>query len=479
MDIWSLGIVFYVLVCGRVPFDDQSMPALHAKIKKGHVVYPNWLSKDCKHLLSRMLVTNSAERATMAELLRHPWINKGYEEPVDIHFPIREPLTLPLDPEIIRRMKGFDFGTEEHIQSEIENSITTIQPKKETHHFLDHNSKMLTDLKKKAFFGRSKSPPPTNHPMVSIYYLVMEKMQRETELSNKIYPRSPIVNQEELTPTNTSNEKQLRPIPPKRPQSFSPGATTSGQALNSKDSNRTIKFDDDANMKPDDTPGLSSKSSKMLRRLSSAVKVRPPVFHRFSHGPESDTEGKPPSSDKFSRRFSKLINRRFTMQDSKLKRNSMSELDMLVSTNDSHNQTDAPSIPNDQAEEIVSPRSVNITHLDLPTSPNDHNNAGYNQVNSHDNDGEFKDEMAEVSVKSMSLRGLFSVSTTSTKKLSAIKADLQRVLNELNIVYREKEGYLQCYYSNSDNLNGSPSYLDAYDDSAILEKETRKFFYYH
>ena len=44
VDVWSFGIVLYVLVCGKVPFDDQSMPQLHAKIKKGSVEYPPWLS---------------------------------------------------------------------------------------------------------------------------------------------------------------------------------------------------------------------------------------------------------------------------------------------------------------------------------------------------------------------------------------------------------------------------------------------------
>ncbi|UTT96995.1 hypothetical protein NDA17_003603 [Ustilago hordei] len=120
VDVWSFGIVLYVLVCGKVPFDDQSMPALHAKIKRGQVEYPAWLSGECRHILSRMLVTNPANRATLSEVLAHPWMVKGYDGPPDAHLPDRTPLRPNnLDPEVIKGMTGFEFGTPESITNKL------------------------------------------------------------------------------------------------------------------------------------------------------------------------------------------------------------------------------------------------------------------------------------------------------------------------------------------------------------------------
>ncbi|KAH7886474.1 hypothetical protein F5I97DRAFT_1936203 [Phlebopus sp. FC_14] len=120
VDVWSFGVVLYVLVCGKVPFDDQSMPALHAKIKRGLVEYPVWLSAECKHLLSRMLVTNPAARAPLTEVLEHPWMNRGFSAPPESHLVHREPLRPnELDRLVIRGMKGFEFGTEDEIECKL------------------------------------------------------------------------------------------------------------------------------------------------------------------------------------------------------------------------------------------------------------------------------------------------------------------------------------------------------------------------
>ncbi|KAK0547336.1 Serine/threonine-protein kinase [Tilletia horrida] len=126
VDVWSFGIVLYVLVNGKVPFDDQSMPALHAKIKRGQVEYPAWLTPECKHILSRMLNTNPAQRATLPEVLSHPWMVKGYDGAPDPHIQARQPLRPDmLDPEVIKGMTGFEFGTAEDIQTRMLEILTS------------------------------------------------------------------------------------------------------------------------------------------------------------------------------------------------------------------------------------------------------------------------------------------------------------------------------------------------------------------
>ncbi|KAF7329141.1 Non-specific serine/threonine protein kinase [Mycena kentingensis (nom. inval.)] len=113
VDIWSFGVVLYTLVCGKVPFEDESMPALHAKIKRGYVEYPVWLSPECKHLLSRMLVVNPARRALLSEIIAHPWMVRGFKSPASSHLPSRLPLRVSdIDPSVVSRMAGFEFGAD-------------------------------------------------------------------------------------------------------------------------------------------------------------------------------------------------------------------------------------------------------------------------------------------------------------------------------------------------------------------------------
>ncbi|KAG6875377.1 hypothetical protein C0992_004070 [Termitomyces sp. T32_za158] len=126
VDVWSFGVVLYVLVCGKVPFDDQSMPALHAKIKRGFVEYPVWLSAECKHLLSRMLVTTPTQRATLTEVLSHAWMVRGHTGPPDAHLIRREPLRADdIDRAVVRGMQGFEFGDDDDIERKLRDVLAS------------------------------------------------------------------------------------------------------------------------------------------------------------------------------------------------------------------------------------------------------------------------------------------------------------------------------------------------------------------
>ncbi|KAL0973018.1 hypothetical protein UPYG_G00197810 [Umbra pygmaea] len=82
LDIWSMGVVLYVLVCGALPFDGPSLPVLRQRVLEGRFRIPYFMTEDCEHLIRRMLVLDPSKRLSVAQIKEHKWMSLDVPRPV-------------------------------------------------------------------------------------------------------------------------------------------------------------------------------------------------------------------------------------------------------------------------------------------------------------------------------------------------------------------------------------------------------------
>ncbi|KAE9461945.1 hypothetical protein C3L33_06143, partial [Rhododendron williamsianum] len=117
VDIWSCGVILFVLMAGYLPFHDQNIMAMYKKIYKGEFRCPRWFSPELTRLLTRLLDTNPETRITIPDIMNNKWFKKGFKH---IKFYIE-------DDKLCSIPDGdYDVGSEsDQSQSESESEVET------------------------------------------------------------------------------------------------------------------------------------------------------------------------------------------------------------------------------------------------------------------------------------------------------------------------------------------------------------------
>ncbi|KAJ3324965.1 serine/threonine-protein kinase KIN2 [Boothiomyces sp. JEL0866] len=421
VDIWSLGVILYVLTCGKVPFDDSNLPELHSKIKAGIFDLPNHLSSELKHLISRMLVVNPAERATLGEIIHHPWLSNIQ---VSNFMPFREPLAPPFNMDAIERMKGFDLGSNDAILQRLKAASTKQFP-----------DQIPMD------------------PAVSIYYLVQEKLRKQLKPSVE---KRPSVHSVEMAPPSS-------PVTPARRQTLTSAKTLEtpsedpanlrrSKSLALEQKKNTSKFFKRVSSKlsssNDSKPKISSEESgepqKTLKSRLSAMTMRSkksredtkeasPLSEEILANSESEKKN---SLKKKVLDFFAKLGKRPKGQDEKLPEQSPRS----HSERDISYESSKISMSGEKSKSRISIRSTIIQPIQSfvesrrpsqssPVTINDNFDYDNLEPRRRNVTGQIDDKIEKVSVK-----GIFSASTTSTKPPHKIR---ELLLNTLMIMQRE------------------------------------------
>ncbi|XP_072326982.1 serine/threonine-protein kinase 33-like [Scyliorhinus torazame] len=147
-DLWSIGIIMYILLCGQAPFTATSSEKLYEEIKKGDLDFSHSslksISESARGVLKSLLIVDPAHRMTASELLNHRWITGDTSQK-------KQPTN------VLEMMKQWKLGINSDNEEDVvkENGVS------------EDNNLAHSETDPKTDFNSNKVPPPTAKPTAS------------------------------------------------------------------------------------------------------------------------------------------------------------------------------------------------------------------------------------------------------------------------------------------------------------------------
>jgi len=117
VDIWSLGVILYMLVCGAAPFQEANDSETLTMIMDCNYIVPSHISQPCQHLISSMLCRDPSKRATLDQISSNVWLSADPSVPLWDMLPLvtREHLSEEDHAHIIQKMVAGSIASRDHI----------------------------------------------------------------------------------------------------------------------------------------------------------------------------------------------------------------------------------------------------------------------------------------------------------------------------------------------------------------------------
>lgn len=504
-----------------------------------------------------MLQTDPTQRLTLTEIMNHPWLTKGFNSPPENYLPQREPLQLPLDREVIEKMTGFDFGTPEYITLQLTKVIQSEEYQRAVQLAARRTTAQTPEAEKKRgmfdFYKRRNSissreqltasssediqrgldPVNAFSPLISVYYLVREKLDRERVEANPgavAMPQSPgekplqmpDLPAPEAAYTNTTTYEMAGEKPTggrSRPRARTHGEDEVTESLKRVDLNKPPPLSPAVLSPSVEQPKKEGAAAGLLRRFSTRkyrshnreqTEQPPPPAVAISGPPDTanvprksfsirrprerdvgssshlqatasnvsnqpELLSPPESGNSAARRF-KALGRSTSVNSADLRRR-LSRRGRSSEDPGNPPQTsgsDRSDLSGQKGRSFNDAASEDLVTTSRPVSASRAKSLGHarresiqarrarrEQIKEANVPEETDAELAEArieprnpdAVKPVFLKGLFSVSTTSSKPLSYIQSDIIKTLDRLGVEWEEIKGGFKCRHAPSIDLH--------------------------